>query len=47
MKRGLVGLDLCDYISLAALFGDINANTIHDGVDVGPQCDLPPVLVEQ
>ena len=47
MKRGLIGLVLCVCLSLTALFGGINAKTIHGGIAVGPQCDLPPALVEQ
>lgn len=47
MKKGLIGLVLCACLSLTALFGGINAKTIHGGIAAGPQCDLPPALVEQ
>ena len=46
MKKGLIGLVLCACLSLTALFGGINAKTIHGGIAAGPQCDLPPALVE-
>lgn len=47
MKRGLIGLILCVCLSLTALFGGINAKTIHGGIAAGPQCDLPAVRNDQ
>lgn len=47
MKRGLIGLVLCVCLSLTALFGGINAKTIHGGIAAGPQCDLPAVRNDQ
>lgn len=47
MKRGLVSLILCACVSFTALFGGVGAKTIRGGIATGPQCDLPPVLVEQ
>lgn len=47
MKKGLMGLVLCVCLSLTAVFGGTSAKTIHGGTAAGPQCDLPPALVEQ
>ena len=47
MKKRLVCIALCVYLSCAALFGIFNAKKTNIGWVVSPQCDLPPVLVEQ
>jgi hypothetical protein len=47
MKKRLTGIVLCVYFIIAALFGGINSNAFYVEAPVSPQCDLPPVLIEQ
>ena len=47
MKKTMIGALLCACLSLTALFGGVNANTMQGRSAAGPQCDLPPAFVEQ